>query len=195
MDVQSVCGRHRSESVCVSEVKRDDQRLPSSPRRARPLFYSLFITYFILFDQRLSRISRAMRVCRVQSLKTRRHLNSRSLRPGTVPVLGQTKEPSVGDRPAKIWLGGLAVVVFSISISTWIWVFCESVNKVSNRTDVSRSNKASTVRETRNNEEQSEGISDEASSTNGLFFTVGRSRHIFRLKSEQRHSELLGTNV
>lgn len=106
MNVRSVWGLHRSDSCLSPEVKRDDQRLTSSPRRARPLFYSLFITLFILSDQRRSRISRAMRVCHVRSLKTRRHLNNRSLRPGTVPVLDQTKEPSVGASPCSEMAGG-----------------------------------------------------------------------------------------
>lgn len=86
------------------------------------LFYSLFTTDFIPFDQRRSRISRALRVCHVQSLKTRHHLNNRSLRPGTVPVLDQTKGSSVaGVTPCRYGRGALAVVVLSISISTWIW--------------------------------------------------------------------------
>lgn len=69
-----------------------DQRWSSPPpqkkeeeKRVGPVFSLLFIASFIVFDQRHSRISRAMRVCHVQSLKTRRHLNQSRPRPGTDP--------------------------------------------------------------------------------------------------------------
>lgn len=51
---------------------------------------------------RRSRISRALRVCRVPSPKTRHHLNPRSPRPGTVPVRTGQKARLLA---LPMWLG------------------------------------------------------------------------------------------
>lgn len=112
------------------------------PLKSRsPVFFG-FIASFIVFDQRRSRISRAMRVCHVRSLKTRRHLNHSSLRPGPAPALEGQKNRLLRVSPCYRRGRGSSALL-PISISTWIWGICESVNIVSSRSG----NNVATVRQ------------------------------------------------